>query len=868
MSSQFISSRYNVRVRSIPALLAFLVYGCSDDGSTSPAPVVTDAGSDAAVTSDESSSNTSAATSSVVDETTTHPEPETSSSVSISESTVDTGAEAGTSSDVDSGTTSESNTGVTLDTPDADAGPSPIDWTEAPLGVTCLDEDNCVRGAHSLHTGAVATCAIKADGSLWCWGASSDMVEPEISPTPRTHGGLTDVAFVSVGSSNACAVREAGDVWCWGMSDVPMFGPDAEVVDYYGYAYYQASLPVHIPELTDVKAAGAGYSHVCAIKDDGSVWCWGSNALGQLGVEGLESSLTPVQVAGLPPARKIVIDGQSTCVVTVDGDVYCWGASSSGQLADGSELPEYAYGHPEMFSAVPLKVNGLGSVVDLASNGSAICSLDGEGEVVCWGDLGSVGLGEAPTSTPIAIPAWQGVKKIAIGYWHACAVVADGRVSCVGDGSSGQLGAVSLVPTTPVFASGIDDAVTIAAGMLHTCAVHASGEISCWGDDSYGQLGDGTPGLTGSDDPLPVLSEDAFASVVAGDSACGVKQNGEVACWGLNRNGELGVDPVLATVLPTPRDFPNLDDVTAVSGGYGHFCALHEDASVSCWGDNTYGQLGDATITDAFSATPSAVEELSGVVAIEASYGFSCALLDGGTVSCWGTNASGQLGRDANEVGFDAVPTPVPNVADAVELSLGMFHACARKNDGNVMCWGGNYFRQFGPGTEDPSPPVEVAALAGADAVAAGLGYVCRLNSDGTVACSGTTFLTEDEGDAGVGDGGVVVDNSLTTPIEGLSNVASVSPNCALRNDGSIACWSDRYPQQAIPLADGGTTLIAEFTELGAASQLSMSRTSGNSCAVLAADSSLVCWGHNDFGQLGTGEMGWRSEPELVVWSD
>lgn len=857
MFLQVTLARRNWCCRTIPTLLGLATLGCSDDGTTPIAPP-REAGVDAAVTGD--SPDTSVSTSSEQTSIASASDTAASTVTALTSETRDAAASSppGNSTPDAAGATS-----TTADGPDADAGDVTIDWSSPPSGVTCVDAEDCVNGLDALGATRTETCAVKSDGSLWCWGAASEFIDG--APVPSKRGELSEVVSVHSAATASCAVKANGSVWCWGYSEAKLFGPSSELVSLGGYwEVYQASEPVQISGLSNVKSIAVGRQHVCAVDETGGVWCWGNNAYGQLGVSDLGSSVAPTHVAGLPKARRITSNGDSTCVVALNGDVYCWGENSRGQLGNGAELPEYAYVYGELSSAAPVKVN-ISDVTELTSSYDAVCATTSDDVVACWGGLGGVGLGVAPTSVPAVIDDWQGAQAVAIGDAHACAIVADGRVSCVGDGGQGQIGAVAAYPPTSVFVEDVADAVMIAAGGAHTCVVHATGEVSCWGDDVQGQLGDGVVGLSGSDTPLPVASNLPFASVAVGATTCGVTTAGDVSCWGSNRFGELGVSPDALLVSAKPRDMTELDDVSAVSGGEGHLCSLHDDGTVSCWGDNTYGQLGDSEFDEVWSATPIAVQALSGVVAIEASGGFTCALLDGGTVSCWGVNSAGQLGRDVNDVAFDPTPTAVPNVADAVDLVVGMYHACVRHENGDATCWGGNYFRQFGPNTEDPSPPVVVPALAGAESLATSWGYVCRVNDDGTVGCTGTaSFGGAAEGDAGAENG--AVDNSVVTPI-GLTNVASVSPSCALRNDGTIACW-DAWFLPPPSFQDAGVNPFVEFPELGAASYLAASSDGSNACAVLDADSSLVCWGDNSFGELGTGEMAWRKEPALVVWPD
>lgn len=782
---------------------------------------------------------------------------ETSSSDPVEAGTGVTDPTSGTDTASSSGETStEFQSSIVEDTSETGTSLPPIDWSVPPLGVTCADPSNCVNKAGALDLDSLDTCAIKADGIVWCWGAPLQVdwtVGPEPGPVPHAIDGLTDAVSLGSHYSVRCAVKADGTLWCWGNSFAPVFGPDAEETsfDYYGYSYtqYSAPEPVLKPELSHVKSVVVGYGHMCALDEEGSVWCWGDGSYyGQLGDGTADIRATPMRVEGLPQIRHLAGTQNTTCAASVAGEVYCWGPSTSGELGDGSELPEPPY-YELTYSAVPIKVAGVQDVVTLKSGYFNFCAITAAQQVACWGGLAGSSLNEVDTSSPVVIDFWAGAKDVSASDYHACAVLSDGRISCVGDYRFGQTGAVTRDPTTPVFVESIDDAVMVSVGDEVSCAVVASGEVLCWGDDAYGQLGDGTVGLVESSEPLAVASDDAFSAVAVGDSVCGLKTNGELSCWGANFNGELGVDPLLLAASATPVDGPTLPGITSVSGGDGHFCALLEDASVSCWGDNTLGQLGDPLVTELWSSTPIQVADLSGVTAIDSSYNFGCALLDGGTVSCWGDNSAGQLGLDPVEVPFSAAATSVPDVTDAIEIVAGPYHVCARRSDASVMCWGGNYFSQFGPNTVDPALPMIVPAFEGAKAIGAETGVTCLINSDDTVSC---TQWAPTATDAGVENDPILV--------EGLSNVASISPRCALRNDGSIACWAEDWVE---PPADGGALPLTEFPELGPASQLS---GRGTKCAVLSGDSSIVCWGSNWNGNLGTGATRWRSNPEPVAW--
>jgi alpha-tubulin suppressor-like RCC1 family protein len=157
-----------------------------------------------------------------------------------------------------------------------------------------------------------------------------------------------------------------------------------------------------------------------------------------------------------------------------------------------------------------------------------------------------------------------------------------------------------------------------------------------------------------------------------------------------------------------------IQGATAITAGSQHSCALLGGGTVKCWGDNTYGQLGDGT-TDTMTSTPVTVTGLSGTTAIAAGADHTCALLTDGSVKCWGANHSGQLG-DGTTTNWPS-PMAASGISMATAITAGTAHTCALFGDGTVRCWGSNGSGQLGDGTwTDRSAPVTVTGLSGATA--------------------------------------------------------------------------------------------------------------------------------------------------------
>jgi alpha-tubulin suppressor-like RCC1 family protein len=191
-----------------------------------------------------------------------------------------------------------------------------------------------------------------------------------------------------------------------------------------------------------------------------------------------------------------------------------------------------------------------------------------------------------------------------------------------------------------------------------------------------------------------------------------------------------------------------LNGVTQVSAASDHTCAL-TGGTVKCWGDNGEGELGDAVTNHSgvtkdwlgndFSPTPVAVSNITSATAIGSSKGeYSCALISGGTVKCWGQGGAGELGNGQNTDSF--TPVQVSNITSASAAGGGEAYSCAVLSDGTVECWGSNEDGQLGNGTTtSSSSPVQVSGITSASAVDGAYDHTCALTG-GTVKCWGDNY--------------------------------------------------------------------------------------------------------------------------------
>ncbi len=338
------------------------------------------------------------------------------------------------------------------------------------------------------------------------------------------------------------------------------------------------------------------------------------------------------------------------------------------------------------------------------------CAILGDGSLKCWGmgNTGRLGIGSVQNeNTPRTVDFGLGrtAVSMSIGQAHACAILDDGSLKCWGEGTSGRLGANSgdtKMSPSPVNLGFGRTAMSVGAGYDHTCVILDNGTVSCWGNDNYGQIGDG--GLVASK-YLPVLTSSlgvnrtAVAISSGGTHTCVILDNGAVSCWGGNGYGQLGNGGTTDKATPTLTSSLGINrTAVAISSGISHTCAILDNGSLSCWGYGYAGQLGNGGNSN--QNTPQSVNLGLGRTAVSVSTksSMTCAVLDDASLVCWGSNGAGQLGigsiinnNTPQTVNLGMGRTPV-------SVSAGANHACAVLDDGSLTCWGDNSEGQFGDG--------------------------------------------------------------------------------------------------------------------------------------------------------------------------
>ncbi len=341
----------------------------------------------------------------------------------------------------------------------------------------------------------------------------------------------------------------------------------------------------------------------------------------------------------------------------------------------------------------------------------------------------------------LVMPAAQAMAApkavtVSAGYYHTCDVTTKGAARCWGYNGYGELGDNSTTSSTkPVGVYGLGSKVkNVSAGYLHSCALTTKGKVWCWGYNGYGQLGDNT--TTNSSKPVAVANLGKVKAIDAGYlHTCAITTKGAVKCWGYNANGQLGDNSTTNSLTPVTV-YGLTKGAKAVSASYTGTCAISSKGAAKCWGDNTYGQLGDNSTTN--SNKPVTVYGLTkSVKQISAGQFSTCAVNGKGKALCWGYNTQGQLGD--NSTTNSPKPVGVYGLGSGIKtVKTAVYHSCALTTKGKVKCWGYNGYGALGDNsTTNSLKPVNVYNLDKTTKVSVGYLHTCVVTAKKAAKCWG-----------------------------------------------------------------------------------------------------------------------------------
>ncbi len=461
-------------------------------------------------------------------------------------------------------------------------------------------------------------------------------------PSCNGQGRSRCVASVALGARFGCAALRDQTVWCWGRNDESQLGYESadlcpeRLSNGQTRAVACHMFPLQVVGLAGVTAVSAGGAHACAVLATGQLRCWGGNTRGQLGNGSVLPSRSPVAVTGLPTVISVAAGAGHTCAVVEGGQVFCWGANDRGQL--GVETAPNACGTEGAMipcARSPVWVSTVFDAAEVVVGDAHTCVRTTAGRVECWGTNTDAQLGSG-TATPMPTPLPQavllgasdlrGVRSLAAGAHHTCAVRDDGAVLCWGRHDRGQLG----VPVPEDFAP-----------CARACIPTAVPIVGYEGDPKWEEPDAGFEDPDGGDGSAPrdaTLPQDVVEPVDRPTRTDGGIEDGGDATAPLDVGVDVGEPPA-----PT---------VTSLAAGGAFGCLSLSDRTVRCWGTNRAYELGNGrmneggpTLTTVIASPGSAATNpLQGVARVVSGGQTSCAVLLDRSVRCWGSNESGALG--------------------------------------------------------------------------------------------------------------------------------------------------------------------------------------------------------------------------------
>lgn len=758
--------------------------------------------------------------------------------------------------------------------PAGEPGPPAVPVTATPQPTPAVPRAPGEPSVIDVATGAYHTCALIKDGTVRCAGHNDhgqlgigsfdDQKHPVMTPVP----GLRDAVSLAAGWTHTCALDRGGAVWCWGDDTVVLTGPKPRQGVGWGHP--------KVKRIAGVSAASLNRSmsvyRTLVLTPGSKLLSWGAQTDGtercRAGVGPAKPcARTPMDLQAPAQAVQVAASALTTCVLLSSGQVQC----------RGFDLLASTFEQTKRFAVVP----GLDQVVKLGVGESHACAVRKSGEVLCWGhnDEGQLGLGAAAVGDGVRPPTKVEVGPavdVAMAYKRSCALLRDGTVWCWGASiqPDGSFAHGRKATPSPIAVPGLTGVRKIALATSHSCAVTKTGRLWCWGSNESGEVADGfreqqplpipvvwtKPGAQTL--PVPDRSVVAVDLATSDSHACAITRRGELGCWGFNGSGQIGIGRADGDAHPVPLVVPGLSSVAGVDVDSGRTCAVSRQRGkdvVSCWGDNSYGALGDGS-TQARSK-PTVVAGAKGMaVAVGSVHG--CALDGVGLVRCWGSNVAGQLGVPAPicpwqptglgtfgaQKDIPCLPKPGPAVTKLPKLRklvAGSMMSCGIAHDGRATCWGENRLGGLGDGTTTKrDSPTRLALRSAVVDIGIGNQHACALTKSGQIWCWGHN------GSGQLGAGRTGGTRPLPAPVRGVSGATALAvggvSSCAVLSSGEAKCWG------GMPGAGEQTGVWREpSTVPGLPAIQKMALGFQHACA-LAVDGSIWCWGYGPAGLLGS----------------
>jgi len=569
----------------------------------------------------------------------------------------------------------------------------------------------------TVSTGSIHTCGI-AGGELFCWGRNSYGQLGDGSSEDKSAPVIIESSKywnkVSAGDNHTCAIS-GKELFCWGRNFNGQLGIGETTTQ---EEDHDRKIPAKVVKLDDNwKDVSAGYAYTCGVNGS-TLYCWGMSGDGRLGLgTGAVSSNEPEEVY-MDKKWKFISAGLSmsahTCG-TADGGLYCWGDNYFRQVGDGTEKDQYS----------PVRIGSRINWESVSSGNRSTCGIAG-GRLYCWGDnyYGQIGNGKSGKDvfydSPELIDSEHEWKMVSVGMNHSCGIMMYNyyedayapHLFCWGNNEFGKIGlehgGSDDFYEKPQFVTyEVMDWTVVSSGYEHTCGIARKGQLYCWGRNDVCQTAAGYAGTCHESffgatlGTTRVGTRNDWETVSSGYyHTCGIAE-GELFCWGYNRNGETGQGHD-NSVVNKPGKVGDRNDWQTVSAG-GYFTCGIAGGELFCWGSNRLGKLGNSETCGTLeewtcenkNLPVKVLSDVTGWEKVSTGRNYACAIAKG-DLYCWGqNNYDDNESDDFKENAFSPFPVKIEGIKGWTEISCGEDHSCGMAEDG-TYCWGNNRKGQLG----------------------------------------------------------------------------------------------------------------------------------------------------------------------------
>ncbi len=737
---------------------------------------------------------------------------------------------------------------------------------------TIRDNDITLSETLKISTGWYHSCAIVTGGVLKCWGGTAGLGSEVSSPTVVDAG--TSYADVAVGAFHSCAITVSGVLKCWGPNNYGETGNtysttphDMDNTDTYSSvaAGYQTTCAISttnqlkcwgylstsgaLPQQTAVvvgsnfQKVSIGTSHACALKSDGTVYCWGNNDYGQIG-DGTNAIRREPNVAVPGTYTDISVGLLSSCAIKTDTSISCWGVVGFYTGSSTARLSNTPYSLTGADGYVKIRV-----LPKYADNVDAKCAIKSNGDVFCSGALNSDLTGYAinTTWTDSFVKFFSPASELTFGRGFGCSVY-QGLTYCFGSGAGSALGLGYSASEEAYFATPQEgpNVVTMTrpdANRNSSCGIDSSSRLRCWGSHT-GELNSTNLQSYFNRPHSYILDTGTTYSAVVGKATatwlnyfCGITTAGALKCW----TGDTGQP----TALDTSTTYSSQIEIFAGNG-----CAISASGQLKCWGDNSTACMVGIGCGQASTNTPTLIDSGTSYAILghgeNYSRAYMCAITTTGSLKCWGnTIATGS--HHYGSTSIDPTPTLIDMGTQYSGVELGNTHACGITTTGTLKCWSGmNGSGELGTGDYSGHDTPQV--------INSGTNYLsvsianyttCAITSTNVLQCWGLNSTY-----GRVGQGTTTTDYPSPQVVDsGISySKVQVGTNsvCAITTAGVLKCWGaniglgNRNTSYFLSpvIINAGTTYSDVWVDNGSSAKTICARTVGGI---------TQCWGTNSY---------------------